>query len=375
MLGNAHPVGNNGGIRFRIGLSHLFECPLAQTRLALNVVPAGLCDIVGKVLKALGVFGNKRAIEHVPAFGLHFQQVFGNPFQRGGIASGLHLEIGRGDIRGAVGRHFNHALWVGKTFQGALAQRVKDDNRHVAAGQLVEGSHHARMVSAGVMADRDHQFSLIKVIQRDGPFPNPDRTGQTDAGGLVTHIRAVGEVVGAVFTGKQLEQIRRFVRGASGGIELDLVRLEPAQYFADALKRRVPVDGAEGVTRPIIAQGVRESTVAFQLKVRFCQQRGDAVFSQKRGGDAFARCFPGHRFGTVFAELERRFVFFIRPRAARAVKAVRLVGAQQRRRGVKGIHLGAYRNGRCFQCAPAAGRAVIVSDAWHRASFFVHTHS
>ena len=188
VLGNAHPVGDDGGIRFRIRLCHLFERRLAETRLAFNLVPAGLRDIGGKVLKALSMFGNKRAIEHVPASGLHFQQVFGNPFQRGGITSGLHLEIGRSDIRGAVGRHFNHALRVRKTFQRALAQRVKDDNRHVATGQLMEGPHHSRMVRTGVMADGDHQLRLVEVVQRDGPFPDANRTGQTNAGGLVTHI-------------------------------------------------------------------------------------------------------------------------------------------------------------------------------------------
>jgi hypothetical protein len=45
-----------------------------------------LRDIGGEVLNALGVFGNKRMVEHVTAFGLHFQQMFGNAFQRGGIA-------------------------------------------------------------------------------------------------------------------------------------------------------------------------------------------------------------------------------------------------------------------------------------------------
>ena len=237
---------------------------------------------------------------------------------------------------------------VGETFEGALAQRVKDDNRHVATGQLVESPHHSRMVGAGVVADGDHQLGLIEVVQRDGAFPDANRTRQTDAGGLVAHIRAVGEVVGAVFASEQLEQIRRFVRGASGGIELDLVRFEPAQYFADALKRLVPVDGPEGIACPVIAQGMRQSTVAFQFKVRFCQQRGDAVFGQKRGGNAFAGGFPGHGFGAVLTELECRLVFFIGPRAARAVKTVRLVGAQQCGGSIKGIHLGTYRDSRRF---------------------------
>jgi hypothetical protein len=34
------------------------------------------------------------------------------------------------------------------------------------------------MVRAGVMADGDHQLGLIEVVQRDGPFPDADRTGK-----------------------------------------------------------------------------------------------------------------------------------------------------------------------------------------------------
>lgn len=95
VLGNPHPVGNDGGVGFRIGLGHLFERSLAEPGLALNVIPARLRDVGGKVIKAPGVFCDKRVVEHVTAFGLHFQQVFGHTFQRGGIASGLHRSRSR----------------------------------------------------------------------------------------------------------------------------------------------------------------------------------------------------------------------------------------------------------------------------------------
>ena len=161
----------------------------------------------------------------------------------------------------------------------------------------------------------------------------------------MTHIRAVGEVIGAVFACKQLEKIRRFIRGSPGGIELDLVRFKLAQHLADTLKRLVPLNRLERVACPVIAQRMRQTTIPFQLKVRFSQQRRDGVFRQERGGNAFAGGFPGYRFGAVLTKLEGRFVFFIGPRAARAVKTIRLVGAQQRGGGIKGIHLGSYRNG------------------------------
>ncbi|MNY71157.1 hypothetical protein D3C86_2094370 [compost metagenome] len=65
-------------------------------------------------------------------------------------------------------------------------------------------------------------------------------------------------------------------------------------------------------------------------------------------GDALCGGFPGHRFGTVLAKLKGGFVFFVRPRAARTVKTVGLIGAQQSGRRVEDIHLRAHRNRRGF---------------------------
>lgn len=132
----------------------------------------------------------------------------------------------------------------------------------------------------------------------------------------MAHIRAVGEVIGTVLAGEQLEQIRGFVRGSAGGIKFDLVRLKPAQHLTDTLESVVPFHWLEGITCPVIAQGMGQTTVTFQLKVRFSQQRGHAVFGEKIRGDAFIGGFPGDGFRPVLTELERGFVFFIGPRTA-----------------------------------------------------------
>ena len=75
----------------------------------------------------------------------------------------------------------------------------------------MQGAHHPWMVGARVMANRDHQFSMVEIFQRDGAFANPDGAGQADAGGLVAHVRAVREIIGAQLAGKQLIQERGFV--------------------------------------------------------------------------------------------------------------------------------------------------------------------
>ena len=192
------------------------------------------------------------------------------------------------------------------------------------------------------MPDGDHQFGVVKILQRDGAFPYPDRAGQADAGGLMAHVGAVREIIGAQFAGEQLIQERRFVRGAPGGVKLHLIRRKIAQYLPDTGKGVVPLYRAKGVASGIVLHGMGQTAIAFQLKIAFRPQVTDGVRREKVGRDALRGRFPRHRFGPVLAKLEGGFVFFIRPGAARAVKAVGLVGAQQRGGGVKGIHLRAH---------------------------------
>ena len=200
------------------------------------------------------MLGNKWAIENVTLLFFHLKQRFGNAFQRRRIAAGLHLKIGGGDIRRAQGRHLDNILRVGKTLQRPLFQRVKHDNRYATTSQFVQRPHHTRVVGSRIMADGNHQLGFVKIIQRHRSLPDADRLRQPDAGRFMAHIGTVREIVGAQFTGKQLEQPRRFVGGAPGSIELDLVRLHAADYFADTRKSAFPAGRAQRVAGAIVDQ-------------------------------------------------------------------------------------------------------------------------
>ncbi|MNS25996.1 hypothetical protein D3C72_579050 [compost metagenome] len=191
----------------------------------------------------------------------------------------------------------------------------------------------------------------------------------------MAHIGTIRKIIGAQFAGKQLKQERRFVGGATGGVKLDRIRWEFAQYFANACKRLFPFDRAEGVALPVILHRLRQTTIAFEFEIAFCQQGSHRVFGEKRRGDAFAGGFPGHGFGAVFAELEGGFMLFVGPCAARAVKSVRLVGAKQGRGGIEGVHLRANGDGGGFQRSPSPGGTIIVPDSWNRAAFVIHVSS
>ena len=42
---------------------------------------------------------------------------------------------------------------------------LKHDDRHAAAGDLVQRAHHARMVGAGIVAHRDDQLAMVEIVE------------------------------------------------------------------------------------------------------------------------------------------------------------------------------------------------------------------
>ena len=104
------------------------------------------------------------------------------------------------------------------------------------------------------MADGDHQLGLVKIVERDGAFTNADRLWQAHAGGFMTHVGAIGEVVSAILAGKQLEQPRRFVGGSARGVEFNLIRLQAAEDLADTGEGLLPRHRAQGIAVPVVNQ-------------------------------------------------------------------------------------------------------------------------
>ncbi len=109
------------------------------------------------------------------------------------------------------------------------------------------------MVGTRVVADAEHQVAVVKILQFDGAFTDANRLRQPDAGRLMTHIRAVGEVVGAIFAGKELPEKRRFVGGTTGGVKLHAIWIVIAlQQRANLLKRGLPLNRLIGVALSVI---------------------------------------------------------------------------------------------------------------------------
>ncbi|MNV26250.1 hypothetical protein D3C71_1173670 [compost metagenome] len=127
-------------------------------------------------------------------------------------------------------------------------------------------------------------------------------------------------------------------------------------------KGRVPRDGLIGVAGGVVAQRMRQAAGVFQLVVAPGQQFGDGVRGEEFRRDPLLGGFPGNRLGAVFAKLEGGRMGLVGPGAARAVKAVRLVGAQQQHGRFGDPHLVGHGLGGGLERTPAAGGGVVALD-------------
>ncbi len=363
VLGDAHAVGDDGGVGLRIGGGDLAELGAAEAGDGFDRRPRRRAQIGGERFEPIGMLGDEGVVEHVMARVIHLDQRLHDALQHRGVGADLGLIVGRGDPGRAEGGHLDWVLRIGEAFQRALAQRVEHDDRHAAARHLPQRAHHAWMIGARIVAHRDDQLAMVEILERHRALADADRLRQADAGRLVTHVRAVGEIVAAVFAREDLEQEGSLVRGAAGGVELRHVGIgQRAQRLANPREGVIPCDRLVGVGCRVIGERFGQSALVLQMEVAPAEQFGDGMGGKEFRRDAFAGRLPGDGLGTVLAELEGGGVLLVGPGAARAIEAIRLVGAQQRDRRLDQFHLGANRIRGGFEGAPAAGRSVIGAD-------------
>ena len=161
------------------------------------------------------------------------------------------------------------------------------------------------MIGAGVLADDEDRIGLFEILQDNGALADADRFFQRDAAGLVAHVRAVGEVVGAVEADEQLVEVGRLVGGAAGGVELGAVgAVEAFQDSADRSEGVVPRRLHVSVGGGVVAQRVRQAALTFQVVVAPAAKFADGVALEELGAHALVGRFPGDGLHAVLAEFE-----------------------------------------------------------------------
>ncbi len=176
----------------------------------------------------------------------------------------------------------------------------------------------------------------------------------------MAHIRAVGEVVGAEAAHEELKQKRRFVRGASGGIELCFVRvLQRSQFLADELECLAPAHGLITIGARVVAHRLGQPPLFLEPMVALESELAHGIRLEQLVRDALAGELERDRFGAVLAELEAARVLRVGPRAAGTIEAVGLIHRQQCLRAFEDDALLAQCLRDRLQRAPPAGGRIV----------------
>ena len=248
VLRDAHAPAGDHVLGADVDIARRTDLRLGQARLLLQQRPRLGPQVGGQCLKARGVFGNEGVVQHPAALVFLLQHMFHHPFDSRKIATHAQLEVVRADGRRAQGGHLHLVLRVGKALQPALAQGVEAHDASAALVGVAQLGQHAGVVGAGVLAKNENRVGALKVVQRDGALAHANLRAHATAAGLVAHVRAIREIVGAVLAHEQLVQKRGLVAGPARGVKNGLVRVwQRIQMACDERKRVVPGNGLVAV--------------------------------------------------------------------------------------------------------------------------------
>lgn len=335
VLGDAHRPADDDPVRPPVHPSSLFDFRQAQPGLALQVFPGGGIQFGQVGLEAVDVLGDEGVVEYrLAALGLSValpgEEELGDPADRRHVAAQCRTEERGVQRRGAVGQHFQRILRMLEALQAALLERVEADHLGAALHCFAQRLEHARVVGAGVLPKDEDRVGVFEVVEGHAALADPDAAAQCHAAGLVAHVRAVGEVVGAERADEQLVEVGRLVAGPPGGIELRLVgAIQASQVLGDQGEGGVPGDRLVVVAERVVAHRSGEAALVFQPVVALFAQGADAVTGEERRVDAALGGFPVDCLGAVLAELHPAVFRRVAPGAAGAVETAVLVGLEQ----------------------------------------------
>ena len=215
VLRNTHAPAGNDPLGLAVHLCGSANLHSRQTALLLQQNPRFSSQVSEQGIKTNRMPSNERLVQNLLAVVLQLNKMLHHAFDKGEIATNTKLKIMRAD-RGAAQRcHLQHVLRISKALQPTFAQRVDADDARAPTSCLTQFTQHARMVGTRVLPEDKNRIGFLKIIQGDRAFAAADALNHAHAAGLMAHVGAVGEVVGAVFTHKQLVQKRSLVAGPS----------------------------------------------------------------------------------------------------------------------------------------------------------------
>ena len=345
VLGDAHRPAHDRALRRGDHVGHPAQLRLLDAGRGQHLLEVDLTDVPHVVVEPVAVGGDELPVDHgsrSPVVGLHQQPA--QAFEQGHVTAEADLHELVGD-RDAVSDHPAHLLRVLESDQPGLRQRIDRDDPGPVGFRLLQDRQHPGVVGAGILSGDDDQVGVFEVVDGHRTLADTDRLDQRGARGLVAHVRAVRQVVGAEAAHHQLIEERRLVAGAPRGIEHRLVR--PGQRPQMLGDQRVgpvfavPVDGPVVLVAGPQHHRVGQPALLGQPVLRLGGQLGHRVAGEEFRGHHPAGGLLGDGLGAVLAELrELAPALLLRPGAAGAVEPVTLVEPQPGRGGANRPHLG-----------------------------------
>ena len=364
VLRQPHAIDGDDGLRPGKGERRGLQLRARQARGLLDLGPAGRARLRLEGLEALGVPGDKVDVEDTRRAGgpgrvVQREDRLGHAHHRGDVAARAQLMVLRGDLRGPVRQHLARALRVHEGLPSPLAQRVEDDDRHVALPRLLEVVQQAGRVGADVLAEGEDAVGPGEILQQDGADRRADALGQGHGGRLVAHVGAVGQVVGPDEPRQKLVHVGGLEGGPAGGVEDDAVWREGFQPRADVREGLFPGDGPVDVGRRVVAHRMGQPPLVLEVVVGPGEQVGNLVRREELGRRALRGQVPEGRLPAVLAELRRMGLGRLRPGAARAHVSAGLVVAPDEFRSDAESMLPPGMLGQRRHGAPAPGRLFV----------------
>ena len=196
-------------------------------------------EVFAQKLETVGALAYECAVDTLR---VRFDDRLLNALQEGHVSIDAHRQIIRGE-RCPGAQYPHHFLRMLEALQSRFLEWIDTDNTAAAPRGPLQSGEHARVIRAGILADHDNAICQFEIGEGHGALAGAEGLEHAHATRLVTHVRAIREIVGAELSHEQLIQKGGFVAGATRRVEHRLIgRRQRVQLAPDEIERGIPAD-------------------------------------------------------------------------------------------------------------------------------------
>jgi len=147
--------------------------------------------------------------------GFGFQQSLRNASEKRHIAVHPDTDELGGQRRHLAAQGGCDVLRMDESAETGLSERIDGYDLRPSENGGFEGAEHARVIGSRVLTNAKDGVRFGEIIEGDSSFAHADSLPHREAAGLVTHVRTVRQIVGAVAAGEELIEKGGFVARAA----------------------------------------------------------------------------------------------------------------------------------------------------------------